>query len=277
MLRRSVLAIAVLLLAAPAVMAETAAASVRKGNSLYLEGKYDEALKKYQAAQVESPGDRRIMFNLGDVQYRLENREKALSEYLRAAEGEDKQMSAQSHYNAGNALYRAGRLEDAIGQYLKTLEIDPDDEDAKYNLEFVRREIQRREEQQQQRQQQQQEQEQQQQQREQHQQSESSETDEPQEQDTTSNKQDGPQPKDSPEQNQEGSDQNNDSQPQSAPEHNQNKQPGRQKKESSSEQSASDENIQRWLDAVEAESAENMKDFLKKQQPNQIVSYPEDW
>jgi hypothetical protein len=39
----------------------------------------------------------------------------------------------------------------------------------------------------------------------------------------------------------------------------------------------SDENIQRWLDAVEAESARNMKDFLKKQQPNQVFSSPEDW
>jgi Ca-activated chloride channel family protein len=267
MLRRSLLAIALLFFTAPAAMAETAAASVREGNSLYIEGKYEEALEKYQAAQVESPGDRRIMFNLGDAQYRLERHDKALPEYLRAAEDEDKPMSARSHYNAGNALYRAGRLEDAIGQYLKTLELDPDDEDAKYNLEFVRREIERREKQQQQRQQQQ----------EQQDQDSSSEIGEPQEQDKKPNEQDGSQPKDAPEQRQDESEQEKDSQPQSAPEEKQDGQPGRQEKEPSSEQSASDENIQRWLDAVEAESADNMKDFLKKQQPNQIVSYPEDW
>ena len=279
MYRRNLLAIAILFLTAPAALAETAAGSVREGNSLYLEGKYDDALKKYQAAQVESPADKRIMFNLGDVQYRLENHEEALSEYLRAAPDANEKISAQSHYNAGNALYRAGRLEDAIKQYLKALEIDPEEEDAKHNLEFVRREIRRREEQQQQRQEQQKQKEQQQEQKEQQppEDESSSEIGEPQEQNQEPDKQEGQQPQENPQQNQEEPEQENGSKPESAPEENQNKQPGRPKKESAPEQSVSDENMQRWLDAVEDESAENMKDFLKKQQPNQIVSSPEDW
>jgi Ca-activated chloride channel family protein len=269
--RLNLLAIAILFLIAPAALAETAAGSVREGNSLYLEGKYDQALKKYQAAQVESPADRRIMFNLGDAQYKLENHEEALSEYLRAVPGADEKISTQSHYNAGNALYRAGRLEDAIKQYLKALEIDPEDEDAKYNLEFVRREISRREEQQQQRQEQQKQQEQ------KPEDENSSDIGEPQEENQKPQKREGQQPQEDPQQKQEGPERENGSQPEPAPEENQNKQPGRPKKESEPEQSVSDENIQRWLDSVEAESAENMKDFLKKQQPNQVVSSPEDW
>ena len=39
----------------------------------------------------------------------------------------------------------------------------------------------------------------------------------------------------------------------------------------------SDENMQRWLDAVENETAENIKDFLKKQQPVNVIAFPEDW
>ena len=275
MYRRNLLAIAILFLTAPAALAQTATGSVREGNSLYLEGQYDKALKQYQAAQVESPADRRIMFNLGDAQYRLENHEEALSEYLRAAPGADEKIGAQSHYNAGNALYRAGRLEDAIKQYLKALEIDPEEEDAKYNLEFVRREIRRREEQQQQRKEQQKEQEQKEQQPPEDESSD--ETGEPQEQNQEPDKPEGQQPQENPRQNQEEPEQENGSQPEPAPEENQNKQPGSPKKESAPEQNVSDENMQRWLDAVEAESAENMKDFLKKQQPNQIVSSPEDW
>jgi tetratricopeptide (TPR) repeat protein len=96
MCRRNLLAIAILFVLAPAASAETAAGSVREGNALYLEGNYDEALKKYQAAQVESPADSRIMFNLGDAQYKLESHEEALSEYLRAASAGNEKTSGQS-------------------------------------------------------------------------------------------------------------------------------------------------------------------------------------
>ena len=158
MLRLSLLVTLIVALVVTHAFAESAGGSVRSGNALYQEDKYEEALEKYQAAQVESPGDERIMFNLGNAQYRLDNHEKALSEFLKAAQSDDDEIRAQSHYNAGNALYRAGRLEDAVEQYLDALEIDPDDEDAKYNLEFVRNEIRRRKEEQKQRQEQQQQQ-----------------------------------------------------------------------------------------------------------------------
>ena len=156
MRRLSLITILVLAVFATPVFGETVTGSVRAGNSLYREGKYEEALKKYKAAQVESHSDERIMFNLGNAQYKLGRYEEALSEYLQSAQMEDPSVQAQSYYNAGNALYRAGKLEEAVEQYLKSLEIDPNDEDSKFNLEFVRREIRRRMNEQQQRQQEQQ-------------------------------------------------------------------------------------------------------------------------
>jgi tetratricopeptide (TPR) repeat protein len=61
-------------------------------------------------------------------------------------------------YNLGNSAYRQGRLEEAVELYKRALELDPDDRDAKFNLEFVRDEIRRRHEEAKNRQQQQQEQ-----------------------------------------------------------------------------------------------------------------------
>lgn len=264
----SLFAIIIAALAAPTAFAETVAGSVREGNTLYREGKYEEALKKYETAQVESPDDERIMFNLGGAQYRLENYERALSEFMKAVPAADRKMSAPSHYNAGNALYRAGRLEDAVEQYLATIEIDPDDEDAKHNLEFVRREIDRRMQQQQERQRQQQEQQ---------EPDDSSETGEPQPKDQESENQDGRPPENDPQQEHNAPEQETDSRPEASPEQNQNERPEPPKKGSEPGQSVSDDNLQRWLDAVEAESAENMKEFLRKQQPTQVVTYPEDW
>ena len=158
MLRSNLIAVIGLILIASSAFADTVTGSVREGNALYSEEKYEEALKKYKSAQVEAPNDERITFNLGDVQYKLGRFEEALSGYLLSVQNTDPKFRAQSYYNAGNALYRMGRLEDAVEQYLKAVETDPEDEDAKFNLEFVRQEIRRRMNQQQQRQQEQQEQ-----------------------------------------------------------------------------------------------------------------------
>ena len=41
----------------------------------------------------------------------------------------------------GNTNYRMGKLTEAIKNYEDTLEINPDDEDAKHNIEFVRKKL----------------------------------------------------------------------------------------------------------------------------------------
>jgi Ca-activated chloride channel family protein len=261
------LAIIIVALASTPAFAETVAGAVSEGNKLYRDGKYEDALRKYEAAQVESPDDERIMLNLGGAQYKLENYERALSEFVKATPARDKKIGANGHYNAGNALYRAGKLEDAVDQYLKTIEIDPDDGDAKHNLEFVRREIQRRMEQQQERQEQQ----------EQQKQDDSGETGEPQPKDQESQSQQGQPSENDKKQNQETPEQETDPTPDNSPQQNQNERQEPPREGSAPRKNISDESLQQWLDAVEAESAENMKDFLRKQQPNRVVAYPEDW
>lgn len=255
MLRVSIIATIVSALIVSSAYAETPMGSVRAGNALYQEENYEEALKKYKAAQVESPEDERIMFNLGNVQYKLGQFEEAIKEYLRSSMGEEPGIKGQSHYNAGNALYRAGRLENAVNQYLRALEINPDDEDAKYNLEFVRREIERRKQQKQQRQQDQQNQEEQ---KENAQQPE----DQQAQKELEGEQEDGTAPEGPPEEQQMGQS--------DSPDKGQGKQP-------SQKQSMDEKNLERWLDAVEAETAENMKEFLRKQQPTGEGRRQKDW
>jgi len=45
--------------------------------------------------------------------------------------------SSQNHYNKGNALARAGKIDDAIDAYGEALKADPENEDAKFNLDLV--------------------------------------------------------------------------------------------------------------------------------------------
>ncbi len=129
----------------PRLHGEPLSSKTEKGSSLYQEERYDEAMKAFVDAQIESPEEPKLKYNLANTHYKMNSYEEAVKNYQDvAATAQDIQLEEKSLYNIGNALYRQGKLEEAIEYYKKALELDPDDQDAKYNLEFVREEIKRR-------------------------------------------------------------------------------------------------------------------------------------
>ncbi len=129
----------------------------------YEEGLYDVALQGFVDLQVERPDDPEVALNVGSTQYQMRNYPQADRTFTKAAMAPDPGVRGQALYNLANSAYRQGRLQEAVELYKAALEIDPDDEDAKFNLEFVRDEIRRRHEEAQKRQEEQQQQDQQQQ------------------------------------------------------------------------------------------------------------------
>jgi Ca-activated chloride channel family protein len=114
---------------------------VMEGNRLFSEEKYDEANNKYQDAMLEDPGSPVIQFNVGDVLYKKNSYEKAMEAYQKAMDSDDPLFQSKSYYNIGNTLYRNGKLPESILAYEQALKLNPDDQDAKYNLEFVRNKL----------------------------------------------------------------------------------------------------------------------------------------
>jgi Ca-activated chloride channel family protein len=131
---------------------------------------YDQALQGFVDEQVERPEDPALTFNIASAHYQMKNYEEAEKSFATVAMAGDPALREQAFYNLGNCAYRQGKLQEAVELYKAALEVDPDDEDAKFNLEFVRDEIRRRHEEQQKRQQEQQQQDQQQDQQQQQQQ-----------------------------------------------------------------------------------------------------------
>lgn len=144
-----------------AVLAQPERKMVVEGNKLYVEERFDEALNKYIDAQTQAPESPVIKFNMGDAQYKKEKYEDAMKQFESMLSVDDAGLQSQAYYNMGNSLYRLGKLPESILMYKKALELDPADEDAKYNLEFVRKQLKDQADKQQQDQQQQQNQEQQ--------------------------------------------------------------------------------------------------------------------
>lgn len=110
-------------------------------------GAYDQALRGFADHRTERPDDPELSLNVGAAHYKLNDFEAADSHFYRAAAIGDDELRAQALYNLGNSAYRQDKLEDAVDFYVASLEANPDDLDAKFNLEFVREEMRQRQQQ----------------------------------------------------------------------------------------------------------------------------------
>lgn len=110
-------------------------------NKLYKEGELDEALSKWRSAEVEDPDNDKLHYNIGNGLHEQKKYEDAFNEYGKSLNSKDSELQQKAYYNIGNTHYRMGKLQDAIEDYKKCLAINPNDEDAKYNIEFIKKKL----------------------------------------------------------------------------------------------------------------------------------------
>lgn len=104
---------------------------------LYNENKLDEALAKITAAQVGMPNSPKLQYNMGNVLYKKGQFEDARAGYKTASLDAPKSLAQSATYNMGNASLKAGDIKGAIDAYTEALLLDPDDAEARYNLELA--------------------------------------------------------------------------------------------------------------------------------------------
>ena len=107
------------------------------GHEAYLTGDYASALESYQVAQARAPESGEPYYNSGNALYRTEEYEEALQNYdesLRHAGGE---LRSRGFFNRGNTAFQQENYPDAVEAYEEVLRMNPDDLDAKHNLELA--------------------------------------------------------------------------------------------------------------------------------------------
>ena len=158
MFRLLVVALAIVVLAGgvgAVTLKDEMHSNVSRGNRYYEDGDHEMALERYLEAQGLDSTFAVPHFNAGDALYRMGNYQDGALEFLRSSASGADSIKAMSYYNLGNTMFKAGDLQSAVEAYKRSLLINPEDRDAKHNLELAIK-MQEQQEQQQQQQQDQQ-------------------------------------------------------------------------------------------------------------------------
>lgn len=132
---------------------------IRQGNRQYEEGNYKKAEIDYLKSTQSDKASHKGFYNLGDAWYMQENYLQAAAAFdtLRTFKMDD-ETRAKSYYNLGNSILKAAIdsaqlagqiLPSGIEAYKQSLRLKPDDEDAKYNLAYAQKLLEKSQQQQQ--------------------------------------------------------------------------------------------------------------------------------
>jgi Ca-activated chloride channel family protein len=139
---------ALLLLFLPAAWAGSPGSALREYNS----GKYEQAMKDYGQLLQRNADDPRLHFNAGAAAYRNQQFDEAAKQFNDAIATPDLKLQSSAYYNHGNSLYRIGEAlpdpskrteawEKSLKDYELSMKLDPQDVDAKFNHEFVKKRL----------------------------------------------------------------------------------------------------------------------------------------
>jgi Ca-activated chloride channel homolog len=131
-----------------------AQASPGSAEKAYHQGNFAQAVKEYAASAQKQPAKAELQFNLGAAAYKSGEFAPAVSAFQGALKADQLPVQQSAYYNLGNAQYRLGQKTEqanppetiktwqaAVQSYEAALQIKPDDADAKYNRNLVKRKL----------------------------------------------------------------------------------------------------------------------------------------
>ncbi len=97
------------------------------------------ALEENQVQRARKPEDARPLYNLGNLYHMKGDLEEAEGFYNVATDRAEESLASCAEYNLGNTLFKQGKPKEARDAYARALWRDPENEDAKLNLELAQR------------------------------------------------------------------------------------------------------------------------------------------
>ncbi|HXK34770.1 MAG TPA: tetratricopeptide repeat protein, partial [Dehalococcoidia bacterium] len=119
-----------------AVCATSVADVNRRGNQQYAAGDYPAALELYRTAQAMAPERDEAFHNAANALHQQGDYAAAIEE-LRKAFPVEEELAGAIEYALGKHFAADGQLQEAYEAFKRSLLADPDDQQAKHNLEVI--------------------------------------------------------------------------------------------------------------------------------------------
>jgi len=109
---------------------------IKKGNESYAKKEYDKAITDYKKVTEKNPANATAQYNLGNALYKSKKAGEAVAAYENAlSNSNSKDDRSKTFYNKGVVLQNDKKLPECIEAYKNALKLNPDDEDARQNLQ----------------------------------------------------------------------------------------------------------------------------------------------
>ena len=125
-------------LATQAMHAQSVRSLVNGGNDLYNDQKFTDAEVNYRKALEKEKELVQGHFNLGNALSKEGKYDDAVREFAIAGEkATSPETKGHAWYNIGNSLMGEQKYQEAVDAYIKSLQLNPRDQEAKYNLSYA--------------------------------------------------------------------------------------------------------------------------------------------
>ncbi|MDR0418456.1 MAG: VWA domain-containing protein [Puniceicoccales bacterium] len=123
-----------------------------RGEALYKEGKFGEALEFYDETLAKNPNNNAILYNKGTTLLTMRDYEGAEKSFKQALPDAPVELQKNVFYNLGHTFFQKGmgltdpqgklqQWEDSKKNFQSAIDLDPQFNDAKQNLQYVEEEI----------------------------------------------------------------------------------------------------------------------------------------
>ena len=113
-----------------------------KGIDHYNNNEFEKARQYYESVIMDRNNDPAANFGLGSTAFQQKDYEVAMKGFETALGTDNNELKSGAYYNMANILAQNQRLEESLAFFRKSLELKPNDLDAKINYELIKFQLQ---------------------------------------------------------------------------------------------------------------------------------------
>jgi len=109
-----------------------------RGIQSYRDEEYSAAQNYYDSILSDDSKSAEALFGKGTALFMQEELSQAESSFNATLPYSDNQLKSKTYYNLGNISFKNNKLDQALHFYKKALELNPNDDEARYNYEYIK-------------------------------------------------------------------------------------------------------------------------------------------